>query len=111
MPLRVEPVRDRKLYRLIKAGPTRSTRKGEMIFRQGEPGEVVSLVQDGHVGLRLGRTGAPDRTVALAGPWELPAHLPTHPGHLSRGQGEGPAAAPDVGHGLAGTDGARVWPA
>ena len=71
MPLRVEPVRDRKLYRLIKATPERSVRKGDVLFRRGDPGGDVLLVREGYVSLRLkGSTGS-DRTVAVAGPSEL----------------------------------------
>ncbi len=71
MPLRLEPVRDRKLYRLSKSAPERPTRKGEVIFRSGEPGGVVFLVQEGHVCLRLGGEEGSGRTVAVAGPCEL----------------------------------------
>ena len=71
MPLRVEPVRDRKLYRLIKGTPERSVRKGDVLFRRGDHGSDVLLVRKGHVSLRLkGSTGS-DRTVAVAGPSEL----------------------------------------
>ena len=70
MPLRLEPVRDRKLYRLAKSVRTQPTRKGEVIFRCGDPGGQVFLVREGHVCLRLGA----DRgalTAAVAGPSEL----------------------------------------
>jgi CRP/FNR family cyclic AMP-dependent transcriptional regulator len=71
MPLRIEPVRDRKLYRLIKSAPERSTRKGEVVFAQGESAGSVFLVETGHVCLKLGRTSESARTVAVAGPYEL----------------------------------------
>jgi CRP-like cAMP-binding protein len=71
MPLRVEPVRDRKLYRLIKAATPRATRKGEVIFAQGESAGSLYLVEAGHVCLKLGGTTDAARTVAVAGPYEL----------------------------------------
>lgn len=71
MPLRVDPVRDRKLYRLIKATQELSVRKGDVLFRRGDPGSDVLLVRKGHVSLLLkGSTGS-YRTVAVAGPFEL----------------------------------------
>ena len=71
MPLRVEPVRDRKLYRLIKEASERSIRRGEVIFRRGDPAADVLLVRKGHVSLRLADSDRSDRTVAVAGPSEL----------------------------------------
>ena len=71
MPLRLEPVRDRKLYRLVKAARERSTSRGEVLFRRGDPGGEVYLVRAGHVCLRLGGAGSGERTVAVAGPSEL----------------------------------------
>jgi CRP-like cAMP-binding protein len=71
MPLRLEPVRDRKLHRLAKTAAARATRKGEVIFHRGDPGGQVFLVKEGHVCLRLGGAGEDERTVAVAGPSEL----------------------------------------
>lgn len=71
MPLRVEPVRDRKLYRLIKAVAARPIWRGEVLFREGEPGGFVLLVRAGHVSLRMKGPAGSDRTVAVAGPSEL----------------------------------------
>ena len=70
MPLRLEPVRDRKLYRLVKAAPIRPTRKGEVIYRAGDPSAHVFLVRSGHLCLQLDGAGE-GRTVAVAGPSEL----------------------------------------
>jgi len=56
MPLRLEPVRDRKLYRLVKAARERSTSRGQVLFRRGDPGGEVYLVRAGHVCLRLGES-------------------------------------------------------
>ena len=81
MPLRLEPVRDRKLYRLAKSVRTQPTRKGEVIFRCGDPGGQVFLVREGHVCLRLGA----DRgalTAAVAGPSELFGEEGMMPGAL-----------------------------
>jgi CRP-like cAMP-binding protein len=71
MPLRLEPVRDRRLHRLAKGATPRPTRKGDVIFRRGEPGGQVFLVREGHVCLQLEGPGTEDRTVAVAGPAEL----------------------------------------
>ena len=82
MPLRIEPVRDRKLYRLVKSAPERATRKGEPIFAQGESAAVVYLVADGHVCLKLGGSSEAARTVAVAGPFELFGEEGMVPGSL-----------------------------
>jgi CRP/FNR family cyclic AMP-dependent transcriptional regulator len=82
MPLRIEPVRDRKLYRLIKAAPERSTRKGEVIFAQGDSAGAIYLVETGHVCLKLGGTSDAARTVAVAGPYELFGEEGMVPGSL-----------------------------
>ena len=71
MPLRLEPVRDRRLHRLAKGATPRPTRKGDVIFRRGELGGQVFLVREGHVCLQLEGPGTEDRTVAVAGPAEL----------------------------------------
>lgn len=71
MPLRLEPVRDRKLDRLIKATPERSIRKGEVLFRRGDPANHVLLVREGHVALRLRGSAGSYRTIAVAGPSEF----------------------------------------
>jgi len=71
MPLRVEPVRDRKLYRLIKTTPERVIRKGEVLYRRGDVSGVVLMLREGHVGLRLPAAAGAERTVGVAGPSEL----------------------------------------
>lgn len=71
MPLRVEPVRDRKLHRLIKATSERVVRKGEVLYRRGDAGDVVLMLRQGHVALRLRAAPGTERTVAVAGPSEL----------------------------------------
>ena len=82
MPLRLEPVRDRKLWRLINSAPARATRKGEVLFRRGQPGGEVFLVQEGHVRLQLAGEGGAERTVAVAGPSELFGEEAMVPGAL-----------------------------
>ena len=71
MPLRVEPLRDRKLHRLTKATPERRVRKGEVIYRRGDAAAHVLIARDGHVSLKLAGAEDGDRTVAVAGPSEL----------------------------------------
>ena len=71
MPLRVDPVRDRKLYRLIKATLARTIRKGEVLFRRGDSSGGVFLVREGYVSLRLAGSTGSDRTVAVVGTAEL----------------------------------------
>jgi CRP/FNR family transcriptional regulator, cyclic AMP receptor protein len=82
MPLRIEPVRDRKLHRLIKAAPARALRKGEVIFRQGDPAGVVHVLDTGHVCLKLGGAAESARTVAVAGPAEMFGEEGMVPGSL-----------------------------
>jgi CRP/FNR family cyclic AMP-dependent transcriptional regulator len=82
MPLRLEPVRDRRLQRLVKAATAVATRKGDVIFRCAEPAGHVFLVGEGHVCLQLGDGSADARTVAVAGPWELFGEEGMVPGSL-----------------------------
>ncbi len=72
MPLQVIPRRDRRLNALIKASKLTTYRKGEIIYRRGEPSALVLLVREGHVRLTLPKTGADSvRIVGIAGPAEL----------------------------------------
>ncbi len=78
MPLRVVPRRDRKLYRLVKAGEETRLKRGETLFRAGEPARDLFLVRTGHLRLTVtlplrggrSRKGV-ERTVAVRGPWEI----------------------------------------
>ena len=70
MPLRIEPRRDRKLNRLIKAAEPKRLRRGETLFEVGDAARHVYLVRSGHVRLLEAGELRP-RTVAVAGPWEL----------------------------------------
>jgi CRP-like cAMP-binding protein len=78
MPLTVVPRRDRKLYRIVKAGEEIRLKRGESLFRSGDPARDLYLVRSGHLGLTvsLPRGGgrnrvAVERTVAVRGPWEI----------------------------------------
>ncbi|HZD03995.1 MAG TPA: Crp/Fnr family transcriptional regulator [Longimicrobiales bacterium] len=72
MPLRVVPVRDRKLHRQVKKAEIVPLRRGEALHRPGDAADHVVLVRRGH--LRLispGRARGGDRIVDVAGPWEI----------------------------------------
>jgi CRP-like cAMP-binding protein len=71
LPLKVVPLRDRKLHRLIKKAETRSLKKGEVLFSEGDAGGHLILVRTGHVQLVAEAGGPGERVVAVAGPWEL----------------------------------------
>lgn len=72
MPLQVVPRRDRKLNRLVKAAEVRALGRSEALFDAGDAARHVYLVRSGHVRLVSLRPGARrERTIAVAGPWEL----------------------------------------
>ncbi len=71
MPMKVIPQRDRKLNRLLKKGGGRTLRRGEALYEIGCPGREVFLVRAGLIRLTLPGKGERDRTVGLAGPWEM----------------------------------------
>ncbi len=87
MPLKVIPRRDRKLNRVIKKATSLELRRGQTLFRAGEPATELFLVRFGHIRLvspgpggkgtpRSGRAseGSDHRkgkVVAIAGPGEL----------------------------------------
>lgn len=73
MPFRLEPPRDRKLYRLVKKAPRVSLSKGQRLYAPGDPALEVYLVRDGVMRLVLPgmERGRDERTVAVALPWEL----------------------------------------
>ncbi len=81
MPLRIEPVRDRKLHRLLKAAPEQRLPRGHILYGRGEEADGVFVVRRGHVRLVLDGRGD-SRTVAVAGPWELFAEEAMVPGSL-----------------------------
>jgi CRP-like cAMP-binding protein len=76
VPFRLVPRRDRKLYRLVKRGETRTLERGEVLYGAGDHSRNLFLVKIGH--LRLGVpdgesiSGArPGRTYDIVGPWEM----------------------------------------
>jgi CRP/FNR family cyclic AMP-dependent transcriptional regulator len=73
MPFRLLPPRDRKLYRLVKRADTIQLVKGRGLYSSGDPAKDVFLVRSGFVRLVLPgmERGRPERTVAIALPWEL----------------------------------------
>src|SRR5688572_22538178 len=72
VPLRVEPRRDRKLNRLVKAAELRRLHRGESLFEPAEAGKLVYLVRTGYLQIVQPAAGrARERTVAVVGPWEL----------------------------------------
>jgi CRP-like cAMP-binding protein len=71
VPLRVEPRRDRKLNRLIKAADVTRLRRGEVLFEVGEAARDVFLVQTGYIRLVACGPKTREHTVAVGGPWEL----------------------------------------
>ncbi len=73
MPFRLEPSRDRTLFRLVKGADTEIFPKGRSIYAPGDPAQEVWLVREGYVRLVLPgmEKGRGYRTVAVALPWEL----------------------------------------
>ena len=73
MPFRLSPPRDRKLFRLVKKAETVQLVKGRFLYSPGDPAREVFLVRRGFMRLVLPgmERGRPERTVAVALPWEL----------------------------------------
>jgi len=73
MPFRMEPPRDRKLFRLVKNADAVQLVKGRPLYAAGDPARDVFLVRDGFVRLVLPgmERGRPERTVGVALPWEM----------------------------------------
>ncbi len=73
MPFRLEPARDRKLFRLVKKADTVRLVKGRSLYSAGDPARDVFLVVSGYVRLVLPgmEPGRPERTVAVALPREM----------------------------------------
>nr|NIP83311.1 hypothetical protein [Gemmatimonadota bacterium]NIQ59469.1 hypothetical protein [Gemmatimonadota bacterium]NIU79664.1 hypothetical protein [Gammaproteobacteria bacterium]NIX48223.1 hypothetical protein [Gemmatimonadota bacterium] len=65
MPFRLEPARDRKLFRLVKKADTVRLVKGRSLYSAGDPARDVFLVVSGYVRLVLPgmEPGRPERTV------------------------------------------------
>jgi CRP-like cAMP-binding protein len=73
MPFRLVPQRDRSLFRLVKQAEAVHLVKGRALYRSGDPAREVFLVQSGFVRLNLPgmEERSPERTVAVALPWEM----------------------------------------
>ena len=73
MPFRLDPPRDRKLYRLVKQADSIRLGKRRSLYVAGDPARDVYLVRSGFVRLVLPgmERGERERTVAVALPWEM----------------------------------------
>jgi CRP/FNR family cyclic AMP-dependent transcriptional regulator len=73
MPFRLDPPRDRKLYRLVKQADSIRLGKRRAFYVAGDPARDVYLVRSGFVRLVLPgmERGERERTVAVALPWEM----------------------------------------
>lgn len=73
MPFRLQPPRDRTLFRLVKHAQPLRMPKGRPLYTPGDPAHDVWLVREGYVRLVLPgmEKGRGYRTVAVALPWEL----------------------------------------
>jgi CRP/FNR family transcriptional regulator, global nitrogen regulator len=73
VPYRLEPARDRKLFRLVKKAQATKLAKGRSLYAPGDPARDVFLVRAGFVRLVLPgmAPGRSERTVGVALPWEL----------------------------------------
>ena len=72
MPFRLNPPRDRKLYRLVKRSESQELVKGRTLYAPGDESPWIYLVQEGFMRLVLPRMehGQRERTVSVALPWE-----------------------------------------
>ena len=73
MPFRLEPARDRKLFRLVKKAEPIKLVKGRSLYLPGDLAREVFLVRGGFIRLVLPgmARGRAERTVGVALPWEL----------------------------------------
>jgi CRP-like cAMP-binding protein len=73
VPFRLEPARDRKLFRLVKRAEPLKLVKGRSLYAPGDPAREVFLVRGGFIRLVLPgmARGRSERTVGVALPWEL----------------------------------------
>lgn len=73
MPFRLNPPRDRKLFRLVKKSEGVRLAKGRSLYAPGDDAREVFLVRSGFMRLVLPgmEPGLPERTVGLALPWEI----------------------------------------
>jgi CRP/FNR family cyclic AMP-dependent transcriptional regulator len=72
VPFRLEPARDRKLYRLVKKAEVVRMVKGRWLYAPGDPAREIWLVRSGFMRLVLPgmERGQRERTVGVALPWE-----------------------------------------
>jgi len=73
MPFRLEPARDRKLFRLVKKAEPLKLVKGRSLYGPGDVARDVYLVRTGFIRLVLPgmARGRAERTVGVALPWEI----------------------------------------
>ena len=73
MPLHLVPVRDRKLFRLVKHSVPVNLVKGRSLYTPGDPARDVFMVHTGFIRLVLPgmEPARPERTVGVALPWEF----------------------------------------
>jgi CRP/FNR family transcriptional regulator, cyclic AMP receptor protein len=73
VPFRLEPARDRKLFRLVKKAGVVKLVKGRALYAPGDVAREVFLVRSGFVRLVLPgmARGRAERTVGVALPWEI----------------------------------------
>ena len=73
MPFRLNPPRDRKLFRLVKKSEGMRLVKGRALYAPGDDAREVYLVRGGFMRLVLPgmEPGLPERTVGVALPWEI----------------------------------------
>lgn len=73
MPFRLNPPRDRKLFRLVRKAESVRLVKGRGLYAPGDDARDVWLVRSGFMRLVLPgmEAGARERTVAVALPWEM----------------------------------------
>ncbi|MGY8777774.1 MAG: Crp/Fnr family transcriptional regulator [Longimicrobiales bacterium] len=72
MPFRLNPPRDRKLYRLVKRSESVELVKGRTLYAPGDEARWIYLVREGFMRLVLPgmERGQRERTVSVALPWE-----------------------------------------
>jgi CRP/FNR family cyclic AMP-dependent transcriptional regulator len=72
VPFRLDPPRDRKLYRLVKKAELVRLMKGRWLYSPGDPARELWIVRSGFIRLVLPgmERGQRERTVSVALPWE-----------------------------------------
>jgi CRP/FNR family transcriptional regulator len=98
VPFKVVPRRDRKLYRVVKRGETRTLERGKVLYGAGDPSQHLFLVRSGHLRLEVpedsgdpGAEAQAGRTADIVGPWEIcgeEALVPDTPRRLTALAGE-----------------------